>query len=277
MTTTGAGFDALMADNISMTSQALANRVAIVTGGSSGIGAATAALFAAEGGRVALFDLNVSAGQAHAKSIGGPSGQAIFVPVDMTQAAQVEAAVQKTAAHFGRVDIICNIAGGSGRRWGDGPAADCTEEAWDKVLDLNLKTVFLGCKYAIPEMLKNGGGAIVNLSSVLGLVGGDADFATHAYAASKGGIISLTRSIAAYYARQHIRANTICPALIATPMSQRAQTNPDIRARLPELQPLTAEFGRPEDVAQAMLYLASSQSAFVTGAVLTVDGGWTVH
>ena len=146
-----------------------------------------------------------------------------------------------------------------------------------RVIDVNLNGVFYGMRYKIPAMLKTGGGAIVNLSSVLGLVGGDADFATHAYAASKGGIISLTRSIAAYYAPQRIRANVICPGLIATPMSQRAQANAAIRARLHELQPLTGEFGQPIDVAQAALYLASDQAKFVTGAVLTVDGGWTTH
>jgi NAD(P)-dependent dehydrogenase (short-subunit alcohol dehydrogenase family) len=110
----------------------------------------------------------------------------------------------------------------------------------------------------------------------LGLVGGDEDFATHAYAASKGGVIALTRAIAAYYAPYHIRANVICPGLIATPMSRRAQEDPKIRARLATLQPLTGDFGRPEDVAYAALFLASDNAAFITGTVLTVDGGWTV-
>ena len=109
------------------------------------------------------------------------------------------------------------------------------------------------------------------------MVGGDEDFATHAYASSKGAVISLTRSIASYYAPHGIRANVICPSLIATPMSQRAQESEQIRARLPQLQPLTSDFGTPEDVAQAALYLASDESSFVTGAVLTVDGGWTVR
>ena len=126
-------------------------------------------------------------------------------------------------------------------------------------------------------MLRQEKGTIVNISSVLGLVGGDDDFATHAYATSKGGAISLTRSIASYYAPRGIRANVICPSLIATPMSQRAQESDHIRARLPQLQPLTGDFGSPQDVAQAALYLASDASSFVTGAVLTVDGGWTVR
>jgi NAD(P)-dependent dehydrogenase (short-subunit alcohol dehydrogenase family) len=142
---------------------------------------------------------------------------------------------------------------------------------------LNLNSVFYCCKYALQLMLKQGKGVIVNVSSVLGLVGGDEDFATHAYATSKGGVISLTRSIASYYAPRGIRANVICPSLIATPMSQRAQENDQIRARLPQLQPLTGDFGTPQDVAHAALFLASDESSFVTGAVLTVDGGWTVR
>jgi NAD(P)-dependent dehydrogenase (short-subunit alcohol dehydrogenase family) len=126
-------------------------------------------------------------------------------------------------------------------------------------------------------MLIQGSGVIVNVSSVLGLIGGDEDFATHAYASSKGAVISLTRSIAAYYAPRGIRANVICPSLIATPMSQRAQESERIRSRLPRLQPLTGDFGSPKDVANAALYLASDESSFVTGSVLTVDGGWTVR
>ena len=259
-----------------MAERLLDRKVVIVTGGASGIGQATARLFALEGARVAIFDWDEAGGQQTAEEIQANGRTAIFVRTDVSLAHDVESGVKRVIQAFGQLDVIFNGAGLSGRRWGDGPAADCTEEAWDRVLAINLKSVFLGCKYAIPEMLKGGGGAIVNLSSVLGLVGGDADFATHAYAASKGGIISLTRSIAAYYAPQHIRANVICPGLIATPMSQRVQANEAIRARLSDLQPLTGDFGQPIDVAQAALYLASDQAKFVTGTVLTVDGGWTV-
>ncbi len=258
------------------TQSSLTNQIAIVTGGGSGIGQATAHTLAADGAKVAIFDINPENGAASAQAIQDSGSEAIYLQTDMSLSTEVEAAVQQTVAHFGQVDVIVNVVGRSGRRWGDGPTAACTEEAWDRVLDINLKSVFLGCKYALREMLKTGSGAIVNISSVLGLVGGDADFATHAYATSKGGIISLTRSIATYYAPQNIRANVICPALIATPMSQRAQSDPHIRNRLTELQPLTSDFGQPEDVAEAVLYLASARSKFVTGSVLTVDGGWTV-
>jgi NAD(P)-dependent dehydrogenase (short-subunit alcohol dehydrogenase family) len=248
----------------------LENKVAIVTGGASGIGLATAQLFAQEGARVVTFDINTPPA-----NLTNPDGLALHV--DVRSASQVEAAMSQVANSYGRVDILVNVAGGSGRKWGDGPADVCTLEGWDMTLALNLDTVFYCCKYALQVMLEQEQGVIVNVSSVLGMVGGDDDFATHAYASSKGAVISLTRSIAAYYAPRGIRANVICPGLIATPMSHRAQENEQIRARLPQLQPLTSAFGSPKDIANAALYLASDESSFVTGSVLTVDGGWTVR
>jgi NAD(P)-dependent dehydrogenase (short-subunit alcohol dehydrogenase family) len=241
----------------------LQNKVAVVTGGASGIGLATASLFMEEGARVTIFDTHQSA--AHSPA------------VDVTSAVQVESAIQDVVGKHGRLDILVNVAGGSGRKWGDGPTHSCTLEGWKNTLALNLDSVFYCCKYALQVMSPQGHGVIVNVSSVLGLVGGDDDFATHAYATSKGGVISLTRSIASYYAQRGIRANVICPGLIATPMSQRAQESEQIRSRLPQLQPLTGDFGSPGDVAHAALYLASDESSFVTGSVLTVDGGWTVR
>src|SRR5215213_6542940 len=241
----------------------LRDKVAVVTGGASGIGFATAQLFAQEGARVTVLDIN--------------SSGANSLRVDVTSAQEVESAIRGVVSDHGQLDILVNVAGGSGRRWGDGPTESCTLEGWDKTLELNLDSVFYCCKYALQVMLPQGRGAIVNVSSVLGLVGGDDDFATHAYAASKGGVISLTRSIASYYATRGIRANVICPSLIATSMSQRAQESQPIRSRLPQLQPLTGDFGSPQDVAHAALYLASEESSFVTGSILTVDGGWTVR
>ena len=241
----------------------LQNKVAIVTGGASGIGLATAQLFMEEGARVVVFDINVSAPDS--------------LRVDVTSAAEVEAAIKNVVHTHGRLDVMVNVAGGSGRKWGDGPTDSCTLEGWTKTLDLNLNSVFYCCKYTLQAMLTQGHGVIVNVSSVLGMVGGDEDFATHAYASSKGAVISLTRSIASYYAPRGIRANVICPGLIVTPMSQRAQESEHIRTRLSQLQPLTSDFGSPKDVAHAALYLASNESSFVTGTVLTVDGGWTVR
>jgi meso-butanediol dehydrogenase / (S,S)-butanediol dehydrogenase / diacetyl reductase len=214
-------------------------KTAVVTGSAGGIGAATVAAFEAAG-----------------FSVHGVERDDPFPQLD-------------------RLDALVCAHGISGRRFGDGTVEHCTEEGWDTVLDANLKSVFLYAKQAIPGLRANGGGAIVTLSSVLGLVGGDDDFATHAYAASKAGVIGLTRAMAVTYAREGIRCNVVAPGLIATPMSERAQGDPAIRARLPELQPLTGDFGSPDDVAQACLYLATAP--FVTGAVLNVDGGWTAQ
>src|SRR5512134_686567 len=241
----------------------LQDKIAIVTGGGSGIGFATAQLFAQEGAQVVVFDINASSADS--------------LRVDVTSAPEVESAIKSVCGSHGSLDILVNVAGGSGRRWGDGPTDSCTLEGWEKTLALNLDSVFYSCKYALQAMLPQSRGVIVNVSSVLGMVGGDEDFATHAYASSKGAVISLTRSIASYYAPKGIRANVICPSLIATPMSQRAQESEHIRSRLPHLQPLTGDFGSPKDVAHAALYLASNEAAFVTGSILTVDGGWTVR
>ena len=216
---------------------------AVVTGSNGGIGSATVSVFGDAGFKVQGLDVDDDAA-------------AVFGALDTLDA------------------LVC-AHGVSGRSLGDGPVDTCTEEAWDTVLETNLRSVYVYCKHAIPLLRAAGGGAVVTVSSVLGLVGGDEDFATHAYAASKAGLIGLTRAMAASYAKEGIRCNVVCPGLIATPMSRRAQEDPRIVERLPELQPLTGGFGKPEDVAQAALYLATAP--FVTGAVLTVDGGWTAR
>jgi len=213
--------------------------VAIVTGSRGGIGSATTSAFEDAGFEVHGLDLDDA-----------------FPALD-------------------RIDTLVCAHGISGRRLGDGPVDACTEEGWDAVLDANLRSVFLYAKRAIPLLRANGGGSIVTVSSALGLVGGDRDFATHAYAASKSGLIGLTRAMAVTYAPEGIRCNVVAPGLIETPMSARAQSDPGIRARLAHLQPLTGWFGAPEDVARACLYLATAP--FVTGAVLSVDGGWTAQ
>ena len=216
---------------------------AVVTGSAGGIGSATAAALDAAGFTVTGLEVDEE-----------PSG--------------VFGALQ-------RLDLLACAHGISGRSLGDGPVDACTEEAWSAVLDANLRSTFVFCKHAVPLLRAAGGGAIVVVSSVLGLVGGDEDFATHAYAASKAGQIGLARAMAVTYASDRIRCNVVCPGLIETPMSRRVQEDERIRARLPELQPLTGTFGRPEDVAQAVVYLATAP--FVTGAVLPVDGGWTAR
>jgi NAD(P)-dependent dehydrogenase (short-subunit alcohol dehydrogenase family) len=252
----------------------LNGKVVVITGGGSGIGAATAQLFASEGAQVVSLDIDTARAN---EALDSFKGKHSSLTVDVSNAQQVESTINDILSTFGRIDALVNVAGGSGRKWGDGPTDVCTLEGWEKTLTLNLNSVFYMCKYSLQAMLTQGRGVIVNVSSVLGMVGGDDDFATHAYATSKGAVISLTRSIASYYAPHGIRANVICPGLIETPMSKRAQESEQIRARLAQLQPLTSDFGSPEDVAHAALYLASDASSFVTGAVLTVDGGWTVR
>lgn len=256
----------------------LANKTAVISGAGSGIGRVSALVFAREGANVVLLDINNESVVETAELITGSSGSALALTVNMTQQRQVEDAYAAAVQRFGRIDIAFNVAGASGRRWGDGPVAECTLEGWQHTLDVNLNSGFFGSQCAVRQMLKQPeGGSLINLASVLGMVGGDADFATHAYATAKAGIIGLTRAIASFYAPNKIRANVICPGLIATNMSLRAQSDEAIRARLAELQPLTADFGTPEDIALAAVYLASDESRFTTGAVLTVDGGWTVR
>jgi NAD(P)-dependent dehydrogenase (short-subunit alcohol dehydrogenase family) len=240
---------------------ALAGKVGLVTGAAGGIGSAVVSAFLEAGADVLGVD-----------RVEAASGETYVC--DVTRSDDVEAAIAAAIERFGRLDVVVNGAGISGRSMGDGPVDACTEEAWDAVLAANLKSVFLCSKHAIPALRQAGGGAIVNLSSVLGLVG-STDFATHAYAASKGGVIALTRAMAVAYASERIRCNGICPGRIDTPMSERARGDSQIRTRLTELQPLTGEPGRPEDVAGAALYLVTAP--LVTGAVLTVDGGWTAQ
>ncbi|MBX2822974.1 MAG: SDR family oxidoreductase [Rhodothermaceae bacterium] len=255
----------------------LKDKTALVTGIGSGIGRAAALLFAEHGARVSGLDIDEAAGQEVIEAIKTKGGEGLFVQTDVTNDLAVKNAIQTTINTLGHINVAFNVVGASGRRHGDGPVHLCTEEGWDWTMDVNLKSMYLCCKYLVEDMLEQGGGAIVNLASVLGLVGGDEDFSTHAYAASKGAVISLTRSMASYYAPHRIRANVICPSLIATAMSKRAQSNEHIIGRLPALQPLTGDFGTPEDVAEAALYLLSDNAKFVTGSVLTVDGGWTVR
>jgi NAD(P)-dependent dehydrogenase (short-subunit alcohol dehydrogenase family) len=232
-------------------------RVALVTGAAGAIGQATMEAFR-EAGYVV-----VGADRRPGSDLEG----------DLADASAARATVDAVVDRHGRLDAVVAAHGISGRSLGDGPVADCTEQAWDAVLTANLRSVYLLSRFAVPRLIEAGGGAFVAVGSVLGLVGGDDDFATHAYAASKAGLVGLVRAIAVTYARDGVRANVVAPGLIATPMSARAQDDAGVRSKLPELQPLTGDFGRPEDVAQAALYLA--QAEFATGTVLAVDGGWT--
>jgi len=252
----------------------LQDKIAIVTGAGSGIGQATAIRFAQEGASVCLLDLNTDGMSETAAQIDTDTLQ---IETDVTDYESIEIAMNEIMDKHNRIDLLFSGVGGSGRRWGDGPAHDCTVEGWAKTIDLNLTSMFYVNKAVLKHMVNQNSGVIINLSSVLGLVGGDDDFATHAYAASKSGIIGFSRAMASYYAKHNIRVNVIAPSLIATNMSKRAQTSDHILERLEQLQPLTSAFGQPDDVAGAAAYLASDDSKFVTGTVLTVDGGWTMR
>ena len=220
-------------------------RVALITGALGGIGAAAVTAFREAGFEVVGVDREPGADvTADVATLGGRAQRC-----------------RDGGSARNRLKAVFTAHGISGRGLGDGPVADCTEEGWDAVLDANLRSTFLVCKHAVPTLVEAGGGAIVTLGSVLGLVGGDEDFDTHAYAASKAGIVgSDARDRRPLRKPTGVRANVVAPGLVATEMSRRAQSDPRIRARLPELQPLTGDFGRPEDVAEAALYLARAGS-----------------
>lgn len=256
-------------------------RVYLITG-STGIGAATARRAAREGAQVFVVSRTEEHCRALAEEIIAAGGICAFQPADLTVAATVEEAVSRCVARFGQIDALFNVAGISGRRFGDGPLHDCTEEGWDTTLDTNVKSMFLMCRAVLRQMLAQPVGAnglrgtILNMASVLGFSPEPKFFATHAYAASKGAILSLSRAMAAYYAPHKIRVNVIAPALIRTPMSQRAQENPEIVAFMRTKQPLVEDLIDAEAVARAALFLLGEEAAVITGDVLTVDAGWCV-
>ncbi|MDP2949309.1 MAG: SDR family oxidoreductase [Chloroflexota bacterium] len=244
------------------------NNVALVTGAASGIGRATALLFAAEGAREAILDWNCEAGGETARLIGERGGEAVALVGDVSKEEDVAAAVRATVDRFGRLDILVNDA--AIEFWGK--AADTKVEDWDRVLAVDLRGVFLCCKHAIPRMLEQGSGAIVNIASVNGLVGIPAHAA---YNAAKGGIIALTRQMAVDYGPDNIRVNCICPTTTETPMVEAVLTE-DLRRYLIQQHPLR-RLAQPEDVAYAALYLASDEASCLTGVILPVDGGWTAQ
>jgi NAD(P)-dependent dehydrogenase (short-subunit alcohol dehydrogenase family) len=240
--------------------------------GATGIAAATARLFRQEGAQVAVVDRVAANLQALATTL----PDVLAITADLVEDGAAKHVVAAACARFGRLDVLVNIAGISGRRFGDGPLHEATDAGWDVVMDTNARTMFSMCREALAPMLTQGSGAIVNTASVLAYAPNPDFFATHAYAASNGARIALTKAMAAYYARHGIRVNAVAPGLIATPMSRRAQDDPQILHYLKTRQPLTGTFGEPDDVAQAILYLSSDAARFVTGAVLEVAGGWGV-
>lgn len=250
----------------------LSGKVAVVTGAASGMGRAMAETFAAAGAKVVLADWNEAGGQEAVRAITNEGREAVFFQVDVSQVTQVRELVAFAVGRYGRLDVMVNNAGVAllGQ---DGPVAEVSEETWEKVININLKGVYLGMKYALPQMVAQGGGVIINTASIAGLVGFPG---LAAYCASKGGIIQLTRATALDYAAHNVRVNAICPGVIRTAMTTNLLADPETSRRLQEATPLR-RFGEPVDVAQAALYLASDASAFVTGTVLVIDGGWTAQ
>ncbi|MFZ3060799.1 MAG: SDR family oxidoreductase [Candidatus Methanoperedens sp.] len=245
----------------------LENKVALVTGGSSGIGRACALAFAREGAKVVVADVLVGGGEETVQMIRKAGGESIFVKTDVSKTADVEALVKRAVDTYGRLDCAINNAGIEGIM---APTADCTEENWDRVININLKGVWLCMKYEIPEMQKQGSGAIVNMASVAGLVGFQG---MPAYCASKGGIIQLTKVAALEYAKAGIRVNAVCPGVIRTPVVERVTGgNPEAEAQFTAMEPV-GRMGTPGEIAESVVWLCSDAASFVTGHPMVVDGG----
>ena len=260
----------------------LAGKVALVTGGASGIGAETARLFARHGASVLLTDMNAALGTAVAGEITRSEGTAMFAVQDVRNEATWASIVALAGSTYGRLDILCNIAGISGRdpklniqtSHTAGPRlAEQTLEQWNQVMEINATGVFLGTKAAIPAMQRAGGGSIINISSICGIVGSHANAAYHA---SKGAVRIFSKAAAIQYAPDRIRVNSVHPGFVDTPMTQPGHSNPDIARKRMEATPL-GRFGTPYDIAAGCLYLASDESSWVTGSELVIDGGMTAN
>jgi len=244
----------------------LKNKVAIITGAGSGIGKGIAFVFVEEGGKVVVADWSERDGKETVEQIHKKGGEAVFVKTDVSQAKDIDKMVKTCLNKFGRIDILVNNAGILKSK----PLHETSEQDWDTVLNVNLKSVFLGCRKVIPEMIKQGNGKIINIVSIAGLVGFDQ---IGSYCASKGGIIALTREMALEYAPKKINVNCIAPGIIKTAMTKDMLDDPDTKQFL-ENSTLYPRLGEPEDIAMAAVYLASNESDFVNGEILVVDGGW---
>ena len=248
----------------------LAGKVALISGGARGMGAAEARLFAREGARVVIGDVLEAEARAVEAEVRAKGGEAVFARLDVTREADWQQAVGVALRHFGALNVLINNAGIGGA----GRLEDTTVEAWDRVMDVNAKGVFLGSKAVIPAMRQAGGGSIVNISSQLGLVG-MADSSPQ-YQASKGAVRLLTKLTALQYAKEGIRANSVHPGPIVTPMTEKRRAEPAIYESMVSRIPL-GRYGEADEVAYGVLYLASDESAFVTGSELVIDGGWTAQ
>lgn len=243
--------------------------MALISGGARGMGAAEAKLFASEGANVVIGDVLDEDGRRTEAEINEVGGDCLFVRLDVTDEVQWQNAVNQAVTRFGKLDILVNNAG----IYRTNTVLDTTTSEWEQIMDINAKGVFLGAKAAIPELKKNGGGSIVNISSVAGLVG---NRMSSAYTASKGAVRLFTKSTAIQYAADGIRANSVHPGTIETPMTAALLATPEYRQDRMDRTPL-GRLGRPEDVAYGVLFLASDEASFMTGAELVIDGGRTAE
>ena len=248
----------------------LENKVALISGGARGMGAAEAKLFAREGARVIVGDILEAEGRQTEAEINEGGGECVFVRLDVTSEGDWQSAVAAAVSRFGKLDILVNNAGIVAR----GVLEDTTVEVWDRVMGVNAKGVFLGTKAAIPEMRKAGGGSIVNISSMSGIVGQDA--IQPVYNASKGAVRIFTKAAAVQYAKEGIRVNSVHPGPIDTPMAGARLTDPEEQRKAEARTPL-GRTAQPEEVAYGVLYLASDEASFVTGSELVIDGGATAQ
>lgn len=243
----------------------LKGKVGLITGGAAGIGRATAQIFAREGAEVIVADIVIQEGQETVRLIKDSGGEATFVRCDVTRSTEVKALMEEAVDTYGRIDCAFNNAGIEGSV---SATADCTEENWDAIMTTNLKGEWLCMKYEIPQMLRQGGGAIVNAASVGGLVGLPG---MSAYCASKGGVVQLTKVAALEYAKSHIRINAVCPGGIRTGMSKRLGKQPQMGETLPA--PMR-RWAKPEEIGEVVAWLCSDAASFVTGHTMTADGGF---
>lgn len=249
--------------------QIFKDKVVVVTGSSFGIGRATAIAFAQRGAKVVLSDWMED--MATMNAIGEIGGEAFFVKCDVSREDDVRNMMAQAVGRYGRLDFAFNNAGVEGS---PAPAADCSDENWDRTIGINLKGVWLCIKHEIPEMIKSGGGAIVNNASIAGLVGFGG---VPAYVASKHGVVGLTKNVALDYAKQNIRVNAVCPGVIHTPMIDRYTGNdPKVMQQMVAGKPIE-RLGQPEEIAETVVFLCSNAASFITGQAIAVDGGWTTQ
>ncbi len=248
----------------------LENKVALISGGSRGMGAAEALIFAREGAKVVIGDVLEEEGRRTEAQITDAGGECLYMPLDVTSQSEWRNAIAAAVSHFGKLDILVNNAGVGGH----GRVEDTTEAEWDRVMGINAKGVFLGTQAVIPEMRRAGGGSIINISSQLGLVG--VDNSSPQYQASKGAVRLFTKATAIQYAKDGIRANSVHPGPIITPMTQAGRADQERHALTLSRIPL-GRYGLAEEVAYGVLFLASDESSFMTGSELVIDGGWTAQ